>query len=144
MKIRPAVDTDAAALAAMEKSQPRAAGWGESGFAAEIKLPAALILCAQQDGQLIGFIAARAAGGVAEILNVAVLAGQEKRGIGRRLLTEMLVALKKQGVQQVSLEVAQDNTAACALYEKAGLVRLGQRKDFYGPGRSAWILGKPL
>ena len=144
MIFRRALAADAAELFATEQTQSRAAGWGKDGFAAELKLSSSLILCAQEDGQIIGFIAARFAADHAEILNVAVQAGRERHGVGSQLLAQTLAELKKQGVRQVSLEVAQDNAAACALYEKAGLVRLGARKDFYGPGCPAWILGKEL
>ena len=37
-----------------------------------------------------------------------------------------------------------DNQAAVALYQKAGLVILGERKDFYGPAKDAFIMGKNL
>lgn len=144
MKIRRAVLADAQALAAIEQTQPHAAGWGKNGFVSELKLDFSIIFCAQEEAEIMGFIAVRFAADNAEILNVAVRAGRERRGIGGQLLQQTLDALKKAGVRRVSLEVAQDNSAACALYEKAGLKRLGERKDFYGPGRPAWILGKQL
>ena len=144
MKIRRAVLADAEVLSAVEQTQPLAAGWGKSGFISELKLDCSVIFCAQQEAETVGFVAARFAEDNAEILNVAIRAGWQRRGIGQRLLRQTLDELKKAGVRQVSLEVSQDNGAACALYEKAGLKRLGERKDFYGPGRSAWILGKQL
>ena len=89
-------------------------------------------------------MALRSAGGFAEILNVAVAPAKTKQGIASSLLSHALACLKEQNVTQVSLEVAKDNQAAVALYQKAGLVILGERKDFYGPAKHAFIMGKNL
>ena len=144
MIFRRAVLSDAAALAAAEQTQPCAAGWGESGFISELKLDCALIFCALEGAEVVGFVASRFTADTAEILNVAVRTPWQRRGVGRQLLMQSLTELKNGGVRQVSLEVAQDNAAACGLYEQAGLKRLGERKDFYGAGKSAWIVGKQL
>jgi ribosomal protein S18 acetylase RimI-like enzyme len=144
MKLRRAVLSDAGVLAIIEQTQPQAAGWGKSGFESELKLACSFILCAEQETQLVGFVAARFSVDSAEIENLAVLRGWERRGIGKQLLAEALLELKEQGVEQISLEVAKDNSAACALYQKAGFIKLGERKDFYGPGHAAWLLGKKL
>ncbi|MBR3632278.1 MAG: ribosomal protein S18-alanine N-acetyltransferase [Elusimicrobiaceae bacterium] len=141
MNIRLAVRTDAPALAVLEQRQPRAAGWGEHGFRTELEQPAARIWCAE-DGQIIGFVAVRLAAGQCEILNVAVDPQYTKQGIGYALLQRALADLQACGTEQVSLEAAQDNTAANALYAKAGFAMWGQRKDFYGQGKDAWIWGK--
>ncbi len=141
MKLRLARQTDAASLARVEQTRPQAAGWGESGFAGELGQPCARIWCACEENEIIGFVALRAAAGFCEILNVAVLPAYAGKGVGYRLLAHSLEELKKQGACRVTLEVAQDNKPACALYKKAGFVPLGLRKDFYGAGRNALILG---
>ena len=134
----------AAALAKIEELQPSAAGWKKEGFESEILQSCAQIYCFFKDNQIVGFLALRSAGGFAEILNVAVHPAQIKQGIGYSLLQHALSCLKEQNVTQVSLEVAKDNQAAVALYQKAGLVILGERKDFYGPAKDAFIMGKNL
>ncbi len=144
MKLRRAFPADAAALAALEQSQPRTAGWGEKGFAAELAQPCACIWCAEEPGGIFGFLALRCAAGCAEILNVAVAPTHTRQGLGRALLQQALQALRAQGSTQVSLEVAQDNLPAQALYTQAGLKPLGRRKDFYGPGCDGLIMGMDL
>lgn len=134
----------AAALADIEAQQPRAAGWKKEGFESEIRQSCAQIYGEWQEEKLIGFLALRSAGGFAEILNIAVLPQAARQGIGFRLLAHALACLKEQKVCQVSLEVAQDNQAAVALYRKAGLCILGERKDFYGPQKHAYIMGVNL
>ncbi len=132
------------ALAEIEAQQPRAAGWKKEGFESELKQSCSQIYGACQNEQLIGFLALRSAGGFAEILNVAVLPHHTGQGVGFQLLEHALTRLKEQNVTQVSLEVAQDNQAAVALYRKAGLRILGERKDFYGPSQHAFIMGIDL
>ena len=134
----------AAALAEIEALQPLAAGWKKEGFESEILQACAQIYCFFKDHQIVGFLALRSAGGFAEILNVAVAPAKTKQGIASSLLSHALACLKEQNVTQVSLEVAKDNQAAVALYQKAGLVIWGERKDFYGPAKHAFIMGKNL
>lgn len=144
MKMRRALPADAAALAALECRQPRAAGWGEKGFATELAQPCAYIWCAQEQGEILGFLALRCAAGCAEILNVAVAPHRTRQGIGRALLRQAFAALRAQAAEQVSLEVAQDNVPAQALYARAGLKPLGRRKDFYGSGCDGLVMGMNL
>ena len=144
MNIRLATLPHAAALAAIEQTQPQAAGWGKAGFASELAQACSHIWCAERGGELVGFVAVRAVADSAEILNVAVHAHHTGRGVGSNLLNYVLQELARQGVRQVSLEVAQDNAAALALYTRAGFVRCSVRKDFYAPGRDGLILGKEL
>lgn len=141
MNIRFATPADAPELAAVEQTQPQAAGWGLAGFTSELQQPCARIWCAQDQDQIVGFLALRSAAGSAEILNVAVAAGCTRRGIGRALLETALLWLREQGVEQISLEVATTNMPARSLYAKGGLQPVGTRKDFYGPGKDALILG---
>ncbi len=134
----------AAALAEIESQQPRAAGWKQQGFEAELLQPCAQIYYTQQGKELTAFLALRATHGFAEILNVAVLPRYTRQGLAFRLLTHALACLKQQRVDQVTLEVSQHNAAAVALYQKAGLRILGERKDFYGPSQHAFIMGIDL
>lgn len=144
MWVRRATLVDAAALAAVEKTQPYAAGWGTNGFSSELVQPCAIIWCAISEEKQVGFCAARMAADTAEILNVAVLPAYAHQGIGTALLTHTLDDLQRAGVCQISLEVAQENQPACGLYTKVGFKQVNIRKDFYGPGKHAWILGKTI
>jgi len=54
-------------------------------------------------------------------LSIGVAKHHRGRGIGRCLMTAMLVQLRLQAVDQVSLSVEDDNPA-CTLYESLGFV----------------------
>ncbi len=144
MKLRLAACQDARDLATIEQLQPQAAGWGKKGFETELAQPCARIWCAETTGELVGFVAARFAADMAEILNVAVHPAHIRAGVGRALLDGVLTDLKKQGVSQVSLEVSKANIAACRLYMQAGFSILNTRKNFYGSGQDGWIMGKTI
>lgn len=144
MNIRKAAAGDASALAALAALQPSAAQWTEADFQSELALDCAFIWCAELDGICVGFVAARAAAGQGEILNVAVHPQYTRRGIGRQLLAHALAELHVYGTMQISLEAAEHNAAANRLYEQAGFHRCVRRKNFYGVGRDAWIWEKNL
>jgi ribosomal-protein-alanine N-acetyltransferase len=95
-----------------------------------------------------GFVLARAAGGEAEILTLAVAPSARGQGLGCALLRSAAVHAASLGATRVFLEVGTDNPAALALYAGLGFERVGQRKGYYfapgGEGRDAWVLSAPL
>lgn len=144
MKFRFALQTDIPKLVAIEKRQPRCAGWGENGWQAELNQPAACIWCAEENARLMGFVALRLAAGMCEILNVGVSPEFVRRGVGTALLMQALAWVRTHGGQRVTLEVGAGNTAAVALYRKAGLTEIGRRKNFYSSGEDALLMGCDL
>jgi ribosomal-protein-alanine N-acetyltransferase len=90
-----------------------------------------------------GFVLARAAGGEAEILTLAVAPHARGQGLGRALLHAALENSKAQGAQAVFLEVGADNPQALALYAGLGFAKVGMRKGYYANG-DALVLRLPL
>ena len=67
----------------------------------------------------------------ADVLNITVSGKVRNRGIGTRLMREILERAKKYGVTDIHLEVRESNAVAIHLYEKLGFVRDGIRKNYY-------------
>ena len=67
----------------------------------------------------------------ADVLNITVSGKVRNRGIGTRLMREILERAKKNGVTDIHLEVRESNEAAIHLYEKLGFLRDGIRKNYY-------------
>ena len=65
------------------------------------------------------------------VTNIAVHPDYRCRGIGRAILSEMLVEADKRGVSSVFLEVRVSNSAARGLYLSSGFTECGVRKNFY-------------
>lgn len=81
-----------------------------------------------------GFVLARAAGGEAEILTLAVRPLARRRGLGRALVAAALAQARDAGAAALFLEVGVENPAALALYAGLGFVQVGRRKGYYRDG----------
>ncbi len=79
-----------------------------------------------------GFVLARAAGGEAEILTLAVRPEARGRGLGRALLQAAIKRARDAGSDAMFLEVGTENPAALALYAGLGFTKVGDRKGYYG------------
>jgi ribosomal-protein-alanine N-acetyltransferase len=96
---------------------------------------------------ICGFVLARAAGGEAEILTLAVAPAARGRGLGRELLRAAIIRAQALGAQTMFLEVGADNPHALALYAGLGFAKVGTRKGYYSAtsgGTDALVLRLPL
>ncbi|RAI57221.1 ribosomal-protein-alanine acetyltransferase [Roseicella frigidaeris] len=91
-----------------------------------------------------GFVLARAAGGEAEILTLAVRPPARRRGLGGALLAGALAGAVARGAAAMFLEVAAGNAAARALYAGQGFVEVGRRRRYYPDGSDALVLRRVL
>ncbi len=88
-------------------------------------------LIAEEDGEVVGFLVARALGPEWEIENVVVAPAARQRGGGTRLVREALELARVRGAGSVFLEVRESNAAARKLYEKCAFVASGRRNSYY-------------
>lgn len=86
-----------------------------------------------------GFILARAAGGEAEILTLAVAPESRRQGIARALVMKAAAHAYAHEAGALFLEVACDNQGALKLYQGLGFKRVGLRKAYYA-GKDAEVL----
>ncbi|MBL4806571.1 MAG: ribosomal protein S18-alanine N-acetyltransferase [Rhodobacteraceae bacterium] len=95
-----------------------------------------------------GFALGRIADPEVELLTIAVSPDARHKGAGFALMTMFLESAKKRGAEEAFLEVAENNLAARALYEKCGFASAGLRKDYYqgksGDKISALVLKRAL
>jgi ribosomal protein S18 acetylase RimI-like enzyme len=95
------------------------------------------------DGQPAGWgvaLVRRHRSGVSgRIYNVAVDPAARRRGLGRRIVIELLNAMQALGVKTVYLEVRADNDRAIGLYQSMGFTVARRLPDYYedGPQRFA-------
>jgi ribosomal-protein-alanine N-acetyltransferase len=137
---RPARPAEAATLAALHATA-FAEPWTTDAFAAFLADPAVVALVAEvgaeadavatEGGGVAGFILCRLILDEAEVLTLAVRPETRRHGLGRRLLTAAAAALTARGGGRLFLEVAEDNSAAQALYAGHGFVALGRRAGYY-------------
>ncbi|MEX0808447.1 MAG: GNAT family N-acetyltransferase [Dongiaceae bacterium] len=106
--------------------------WDAASFATLLAQPGVAGWIATSEGEPVGLLLARMAGGEAEILTLAVVPAHRRRGVARALLATLFDAIAVENVPRVFLEVAESNDAARALYATHGFVPVGRRAAYYG------------
>lgn len=100
---------------------------------------------AEEDGSVWGFVAFRTMADEAEILNLAVDSTRRRRGIGSKLMKDVLTACKAAGVKRIFLEVRDSNEAARNFYSRLGFTQVGRRREYYSrPAEDALVLGRTV
>ena len=140
LSIRAARAADLPAMMSLEKRAATAAHWSAEQY--EVLLgssnPGRVALIMIEESSLQGFVIARVVGDEWEIENIAIAGPARRRGLGTRLLGELLDLAKAKGAAAVFLEVRESNQAARALYEKWAFLESGRRRSYYKePGEDA-------
>jgi ribosomal-protein-alanine acetyltransferase len=119
---------DVVALAAAQQPQP----WSRRIFEDELAADNRIYLVAEAIGQLAGFGGSMVVGDEAHVTNLLVDEALRRRGIGRRVMVELIVASVEVGARHLTLEVRSANDGARALYSGLGLAPVGVRPSYYG------------
>jgi ribosomal-protein-alanine N-acetyltransferase len=133
LSIRPASATDLPAMLDLEKRAATAAHWSGEQYQALFRGsdPGRVALVMQEESGLQGFVIARVLDDEWEIENIVIAGPARRRGLGTRLLGELLDLTRGQGAAAVFLEVRESNHAARALYEKWAFLESGHRRRYY-------------
>ena len=129
IRFRPMAQTDLAAVVALERSS-QYTPWTEGNFR-DALAAGNLCLVATLEQRVAGLAVLRMAAGEAELLTMAIRPELRRRGLGRRLLAEVVTRAADYGADVMWLDVRVSNAAAIALYRAAGFVEIGRRKDYY-------------
>jgi len=136
MTMRGATAADAPLLAKIHAAAfLEGGGWSAETIATLLGLDGVFGLHAEH-----GFILARRILDEAEILTLAVHPEARRQGVGLALVETAALAAATAGAKVMFLEVAEANAPGLALYAAAGFEKVGQRRDYYGPGAHAWLL----
>lgn len=92
----------------------------------------------------LGFVLVQVVLDEAEINTIVVGPAARRCGVGNILMENVVSHLQKHGVGRLLLEVACDNAAAMALYQKLGFAEIGRRRGYYrrngGPAIDALVM----
>ncbi|UCH11626.1 MAG: ribosomal protein S18-alanine N-acetyltransferase [Fidelibacterota bacterium] len=144
MLIREAQNQDIDQLMAIEElcyDHP----WPREAFEEEIEqadIGAGIV--AEDEGLLVGFLTGMMVAHEFHLHNMAVHPDFRGRGIGRELLAAVESMCREKDIVRILLEVREDNEIARHLYLSMGFESVGTRKDYYGPGRDAYLYSKRL
>ncbi|MGZ8290616.1 MAG: ribosomal protein S18-alanine N-acetyltransferase [Telluria sp.] len=82
-------------------------------------------------GKLAGYFLLMAAVDEAHLLNVAVAADRQGKGLGRYLLDRTVACARGLSMQSILLEVRPSNERALKVYKMYGFTEIGRRKGYY-------------
>lgn len=113
-----------AALHAAAFTTPRP--WSAAEFASLLTGSGVFLL-----GDTSGFVLGRAVADEAEVLTLATAPALRRQGLARHLMAGFENKARELGAVTAFLEVAEDNTAATALYLSLGYAQTGRRKGYF-------------
>jgi ribosomal-protein-alanine N-acetyltransferase len=82
-------------------------------------------------GRLAGYFVAWFLQGEVHLLNIAVAARYQRRGIGRRMLLYLFELAAMEQKEMITLEVRESNQGAIGLYKSFGFAPVGIRREYY-------------
>lgn len=119
--------------------------WSRGAFESELQQIYTVYLVARLGSQIVGYAGMHTVYEDAHVTNIAVHPTQRGKGLGERLMWELIARAKARGAHRMTLEVRRSNTPAQALYQKLDFItRPGAlRKGYYADtGEDAIIMWK--
>ena len=83
------------------------------------------------EGEMLGYVVLMSAVDDMELLDIAIAAAHQRRGLGRQLLDEAMNIARGMDMRRLLLEVRPSNEAALGLYRRAGFREIGRRRAYY-------------
>jgi len=109
--------------------------WGMDGVARTVAMPGVFGLIARVTSAAgrtpVGFALARVAADEGELLTIGVLPAWRNQGLAGRMLVTAMSRACALGARSMLLEVAENNSAARALYARRGFNIVGRRIGYY-------------
>jgi [ribosomal protein S18]-alanine N-acetyltransferase len=96
------------------------------------------------EGELDAFAIGHAAGRRGHVVTIDISAAARRKGLGARILGELLSRMGRAGVRDVRLEVDVRNTNAVRFYERMGFRATRKLPDYYGWGLEGLRMTKRL
>ncbi len=104
----------------------------------------AVVLVAERDGVLVGFVIVSVAGDEGYVVTLDVDPALRRAGVARALMERAVADVAAAGGVVVRLHVHVGNLGAVRFYEGLGFKGVGMGKGFYGDGVDAWVYERVL
>lgn len=130
LHLEPLAEEHIPAILVIEK-RSNGAPWSERSFRNELNHPYGIFRVAMEGPDVVGYAGAWLPIDEAHITTVAVAPEHRRKGIGRRLIIELLRLAKERGMVCSTLEVRAGNDPARELYTSLGYVVSARRKAYY-------------
>lgn len=116
------------------------APWSARLFEEEFRCGHSLVLGADREDRLVGFLICHEIADEHHILNIAVETASRRRGVATALLQHLITASAGAGIEMVTLEVRSSNLAAQALYRQFDFEEVGCRRGYYADNQEDALL----
>lgn len=101
-------------------------------------------IVAKKQNEIVGFAGIMISDIEVEIMNIVTKKSERGNGIGKILLNKIIEISKNNSTQNIFLEVNENNVIARKMYENAGFLQIGERKDYYNSHEKAIIMSKKV
>lgn len=144
MLIRPMTEEDLDKVLMIENTS-FISPWNKDQFLYELNdNPYAVLMVAEYQGIICGFIDFWITFDVAQLNQIAVHEALRRKGIGEILLLDMISRVIEQEVTKITLEVRTYNEKAISLYKKHGFKEELVKKHYYDNGDDAIFMIKEV
>ncbi len=136
VRLEAASTADLGRIMALETAVFANDAWSEGAMRAELESPFGhYLLALDAGGELVGYAGLSSVPGSfsADIQTIAVAANSRRSGVGRQLVSALMAIAKREGAEQVLLEVRADNSSAQTLYASFGFEQIDLRRRYYQP-----------
>lgn len=146
MIIAHARETDLADILGLEQAGfETAEQWSQASWADELASPQRHVITRLDlEARVIGVATFSCVEDLADLHRIVVRPDARGRGVGASLLRAGLDWAAAVGGRRMLLEVRSDNGSALALYRRLGFEPISTRRDYYGPGKDAVVMQRPL
>jgi ribosomal-protein-alanine acetyltransferase len=139
LRVRRAQAADLSAMMDLDRQSPSAAHWSRNRYQALFVMASGqkserLAWVIEVEGEqpgILAFLVAQRVDAEWELENIVVSGGARRRGLGARLLAELVAHARAEKGGEIFLEVRESNRSARALYRKAGFDETGFRRSYY-------------
>lgn len=114
--------------------------WSRSMFEGELAKAGSVMLLAEENDEIVGYVVVSRYVDAWHVMNVAVTPTCRRRGIASMLLENVLRGTAGQAERGHTLEVRASNLGAQKLYERYGFVPHGTRRAYYTDNREDAVI----
>jgi ribosomal-protein-alanine N-acetyltransferase len=105
--------------------------WSKGNFIDSLAAGYPALVLRDQQGLMLGYMLALKGPDEMHLLNLALLPGQQGRGLARLMLDELCRLSRQQDCDSLWLEVRQSNSRARRFYQRYGFEEVGMRPAYY-------------
>lgn len=125
----------------MIENQSFSVPWSRSAFKAEmVENDLAHYLVAHEEKKIVAYAGMWLILDESHVTNVAVLPDYRGQGIGKQIMTALILYAAQQGANRMTLEVRASNEVAKNLYRQFGFEEAGIRKNYYSDSHEDAII----